>query len=63
MKLFKKTLVFTGGEVVNEFLMSTGYKDKAHKPSCPVYKKIAKLDPPWMAKKAKRRTTQKSASK
>ena len=25
VKLFKKTFRFTGGEIVNEFLMSTGY--------------------------------------
>jgi DNA-3-methyladenine glycosylase I len=63
VKLFKKTFVFTGGEVVNEFLMSTGYMHKAHKPSCPVYKKIAKLNPPWMRKRVKQRTAQKNASK
>jgi len=48
MKLFKKTFVFTGGEIVNEFLMSTGYLPGAHDPNCPVYKEIARLDPPWM---------------
>jgi len=40
-KLFKKTFRFTGGEIVNEFLMSTGYLEGAHSPDCPVYKKIA----------------------
>jgi DNA-3-methyladenine glycosylase I len=47
-KLFKKTFVFTGGEIVNEFLMSTGYLPGAHDPDCPVYEKIARLNPPWM---------------
>jgi DNA-3-methyladenine glycosylase I len=39
-KLFKKTFRFTGGEIVNEFLMSTGYLPGAHSPDCPVYAKI-----------------------
>jgi len=47
-KLFKRTFVFTGGEVGNEFLMSTGYLPGAHHPGCPVYAEIARLDPPWM---------------
>jgi DNA-3-methyladenine glycosylase I len=47
-KLFKRTFVFTGGEIVNEFLMSTGYLPGAHTPECPVYAEIAALDPPWM---------------
>lgn len=37
-KLFKKTFVFTGGEIVNEFLMSTGYLPGSHTKDCPVYK-------------------------
>ena len=48
VKLFKKTFSFTGGEIVNEFLMSIGYLPKAHDSSCPVYKKILKLNPAWM---------------
>ena len=47
-KLFKKTFVFTGGEIVNEFLMSTGYLAGAHGVRCPVYKKVASLRPAWM---------------
>jgi DNA-3-methyladenine glycosylase I len=39
-KIFKKTFKFTGGEIVNEFLMSTGYLPGAHSPQCPVFKKI-----------------------
>ncbi|MFA6280145.1 MAG: DNA-3-methyladenine glycosylase I [Bdellovibrionales bacterium] len=42
VKLFKKTLQFTGGEITGEFLMSLGYLEGAHKPACPVYKKIKK---------------------
>src|SRR5450755_4139381 len=30
MKLFKTTFKFTGGEIVNEFLVSTGYLPGAH---------------------------------
>ena len=48
VKLFKKTFKFTGGEITGEFLMSTGYLPGAHRESCPVFKKIAKLGPPWM---------------
>ena len=48
--LFKKTFRFTGGEIVNEFLMSTGYLPNAHEESCPVYKKILKAKPAWNKK-------------
>lgn len=51
VKLFKKTFKFTGPEVVNEFLMSTGYLEGAHSESCPVFKKVAKARPPWMRPK------------
>jgi DNA-3-methyladenine glycosylase I len=47
-KLFKKTFVFTGGEIVNEFLVSTGYLAGAHDKSCPIYTKVASLRPAWM---------------
>ncbi|GCE48605.1 DNA-3-methyladenine glycosylase I [Thermosporothrix hazakensis] len=47
-RLFKKTFVFTGGEIVNEFLMSTGYLPGAHTPECPVYQEIARFNPPWL---------------
>ncbi|HEU0291501.1 MAG TPA: hypothetical protein VFR47_02120 [Anaerolineales bacterium] len=46
----KKTFVFTGGEIVNEFLLSTGYLPGAHDQDCPVYKKVASLRPAWMRK-------------
>ena len=49
-KLFKQTFRFTGGEIVNEFLMSTGYLPAAHEESCPVYKKILKAKPAWAKK-------------
>jgi DNA-3-methyladenine glycosylase I len=47
VKLFKKTFVFTGGEIVGEFLMSVGYLPGAHHAACPTYKRIAKLKPAW----------------
>lgn len=48
VKLFKQTFRFTGGEIVNEFLMSTGYLPGAHVESCPAYKKVMKKKPKWM---------------
>lgn len=51
VKLFKKTFKFTGGEIVNEFLMSAGYLPGAHSEDCPVYKKIVKAKPLWLQKK------------
>lgn len=47
VKLFKRTFRFTGGEIVNEFLMSIGYLPGAHVPSCPVYQRILDRRPPW----------------
>jgi len=47
-KLFKKEFVFTGGEIVNEFLMSTGYLPGAHTPDCPVYAQVSALKPAWL---------------
>ncbi|MEO7311835.1 MAG: DNA-3-methyladenine glycosylase I [Chitinophagaceae bacterium] len=43
VKIFKENFRFTGGEIVNEFLMSTGYLPGAHVDSCKVYKQIQKL--------------------
>lgn len=50
IQLFRKTFVFTGGEIVNEFLVSTGYLAGAHDKDCPIYKKVASLRPAWMSK-------------
>jgi DNA-3-methyladenine glycosylase I len=47
VKLFKKTFKFTGGEIVNEFLMSTGYLPGAHDVDCPIHAKILKSEPRW----------------
>ena len=48
VKLFRQHFVFTGGEIVGEFLMSTGYLPGAHSPDCPIHARIAALNPPWM---------------
>ncbi|MFT3979956.1 MAG: DNA-3-methyladenine glycosylase I [Ferruginibacter sp.] len=50
VKLFKKTFRFTGGEIVNEFLMSIGFLAGAHDASCPVHKKVLKHQPLWLKK-------------
>jgi DNA-3-methyladenine glycosylase I len=49
-KLFKRTYVFTGGEIVKEFLLSTGFLPGAHDYECPVYEQIARKIPAWMQK-------------
>ena len=48
IKLFKRTFVFSGGEIVNEFLVSTGYLPGAHDESCPIFEEVASLQPAWM---------------
>jgi DNA-3-methyladenine glycosylase I len=47
VRLFKQTFRFTGGEIVGEFLMSTGILPGAHRESCPVYRKVLKAKPMW----------------
>ena len=47
VKLFKQHFRFTGGEIVNEFLMSTGYLSGAHETTCSIYKKLLKSKPAW----------------
>lgn len=46
-RLFRKTFRFTGGEIVNEFLMSTGYLPGAHTESCKIYQNVLKANPAW----------------
>ena len=48
VKLFKKTFLFTGGEIVNEFLVSIGYLPGAHAEHCKVYKVVLKSNPMWL---------------
>jgi DNA-3-methyladenine glycosylase I len=57
VKLFKKHFRFTGGEIVNEFLMGLSILPGAHDVSCPIGQSLyARLDgltahdsslPPW----------------
>ena len=48
VKLFKKTFTFTGGEIVNEFLMSIGYLEGTHIESCEIYHKVKACNPAWL---------------
>lgn len=48
VKLFKQSFRFTGGEIVGEFLMSTGYLPGAHHPACPVAAAVREKNPPWL---------------
>ena len=47
--LFKKNFRFTGGKIVNEFLVSSGYLPGAHDEYCKVYKKVIQSKPTWYA--------------
>ncbi len=47
VKLFKKTFVFTGGEITGSFLLSTGYLPGAHQADCPVYSRVVAARAPW----------------
>jgi len=48
VKIFKKTFKFTGGEIVNEFLMSTGYLPGAHAHNCMVYQEVVNSNPKFL---------------
>lgn len=47
--LFKTKFKFTGGEIVGEFLMSTGYLPGAHVEECPVQARIRRFKPAWLS--------------
>jgi DNA-3-methyladenine glycosylase I len=49
VKLFKKTFLFMGGEVVGEFLMSIGYLPGSHRADCPVRLRLDGMEIPWAA--------------
>ena len=42
LKIFKEHFTFVGGEIVREFLVSTGYLEGAHEEWCVVYEAIKK---------------------
>ncbi|MDP1713322.1 MAG: DNA-3-methyladenine glycosylase I [Anaerolineales bacterium] len=46
-KLFKRTFIFTGSEIVKEFLMSTGYLPGAHTSDCPIFGIVLAKRPAW----------------
>lgn len=46
-KVMRATFKFTGGEIVREFLVSTGYLPGAHLETCPIYKKALAAKPAW----------------
>ncbi|HEX8169696.1 MAG TPA: DNA-3-methyladenine glycosylase I [Thermoanaerobaculia bacterium] len=47
VKLFKKTFLFTGGEITGSFLLSTGYLEGAHDRDCPVFARTIAAGAPW----------------
>lgn len=47
VKLFKQQFKFVGGEIVNEFLMSTGFLPGAHDENCPIYSAVLQQSPAW----------------
>ena len=47
VKLFKKTFVFTGGEITGSFLLSTGYLAGAHETWCAVYARTIRAGAAW----------------
>lgn len=51
--LFRETFRFTGGEIVREFLLSTGYLRGAHRPSCHVYPVVLTRRPAWLRREKK----------
>lgn len=51
VKLFKSTFKFTGGEIVNEFLMSIGILPGAHDADCQIHQKIAPHQPLYLQRK------------
>lgn len=48
LSLFKKHFKFVGGEIVGEFLMSTGYLFGAHSKKCPIFDKTIASNPNWL---------------
>jgi DNA-3-methyladenine glycosylase I len=58
LRVFRPVFKFVGGEIVSEFLLSTGYLAGAHTPDCHVYERIIALDPPWRRGWLKSRTSE-----
>ena len=47
VKIFRRQFRFTGGEIVNEFLMGVGYLPGAHDADCPIADKLKSVYLPW----------------
>ena len=47
-RLMRTHFKFMGPEIVNEFLMSTGYLPGAHQESCPAYQAVIASCPEWL---------------
>ncbi len=50
VQVLNRTFVFTGREIVNEFLMSIGYLPGAHTPDCHIYEVVLAKEPAWYSK-------------
>jgi len=48
VKLFTQKFKFTGDEITNEFLMSSGYLKGAHDKGCAIYDQIIHSKPKWI---------------
>lgn len=48
VSVFKAQFRFVGGEIVNEFLMSSGYLPGAHHKNCPTYAQVLAQQPKWL---------------
>ena len=49
LKLFKQNFIFVGGEIVGEFLMSTGWLPGAHISGCPAGDRAVAAGAPWIS--------------
>jgi DNA-3-methyladenine glycosylase I len=50
LKLFRQNFIFVGGEIVGEFLMSTGWLPGAHIPGCPAGDRARQAGAAWSRK-------------
>lgn len=48
VNVFKQQFKFVGGEIVGEFLMSTGYLPGAHDADCPIWVLVEDSQPPYL---------------
>lgn len=48
VRVFKQQFKFVGGEIVGEFLMSTGYLPGAHDADCPILVCVEDSQPPYL---------------